>query len=268
MSVSPEDDRLQNDFGALKRLRIGCVRYLNSRPLIEPYPGKVVFQHPSELAAGLVRGDLDVALVPVFEALRSPAFPIVDGISISALGPVWSVFMAYQGALEDVRTVSLDPASLTSVNLCKVLFAEWGHVVPSYIPEPAPAGSARVVIGNQAIEFRERYGTEFNYLDFGEEWNRRTGLPFVFAVWLMRPELTETQRVAEAFREIARRGQEQISKIVARHREYDAEFTRRYLTRHIRFGLGCEEKEAMMRFRELLWKHRLLASSDQASRFV
>jgi chorismate dehydratase len=268
MSEPPEDDNPASSLEALDGLRIGCVQYLNSRPLVEPYAGKVVLRHPSALAAGLVRGELDVALVPVFEALRSPSFPIVDGVSISAQGPVWSVFLAFQGALEEVRTVSLDPASLTSVNLCKVIFAEWADDVPAYVPEPAPAGAAQLLIGNQAIEFRERHGSAFEYLDFGEEWNRRTGLPFVFAVWLMRPELPQPQRVAAAFREIARLGQAQISEIVARHPEHGAAFTERYLTQHIRYGLGRAEKEGMGCFRELLWKHRLLARCEQPLRFV
>ena len=252
----------------LRSLRIGCVRYLNSHPLIKPYDGPVVLDHPSALAAGLQRGELDVALVPVFEALRMPGCLAVNGVSISSLGPVWSVILAYQGALEEVRQVALDPASRTSVHLCKTFFAEWGTSIPEYLPEPAPQGAARVLIGNQAIDFREQCEGEYRILDFGEEWLRRTGLPFVFAVWLIRPEVQEPERVATAFREIARRGQAQIAEIVARQGEYDAEFTRRYLTENIRFGLGEPEKQGIERFRQLLCKHGLLPADAAALRFV
>ena len=131
------------EFEALRGLRIGCVRYLNSRPLIEPYDGPVVLDHPSALAAALERGEMDVALVPVFEALRLPGYFAVDGVSISSLGPVWSVILAYQGALSEIKQVALDPASRTSVHLCKVFFAEWGACLPEYLPEPAPPGAAR-----------------------------------------------------------------------------------------------------------------------------
>ncbi len=249
---------LSSGFGALQGLRIGCVRYLNARPLIEPYErvgGPVTLEHPSILAAMLARGELDVALVPVFEALRSPGFPIVNGVSISARGPVWSVFVAYQGDFTAIREIVLDPASLTSANLCKVLFAEWGAAVPCYLPasEPMPPGAARLLIGNQAIEFREQHGDRYNYLDFGEEWLRRTGLPFVFAVWLMRPEVREPARVARAFREIARQGEAMTPEIASTHP--DPEFALRYLTEFIRFGLGDPEKAGMAKFRELLIKH-------------
>ncbi|MEI6349662.1 MAG: menaquinone biosynthesis protein [Verrucomicrobiota bacterium] len=255
---------------ALDGLRIGCVRYLNSRPLIEPYAGPVVLDHPSALAAALARGDLDVALVPVYEALRSPGFAIADGVSISSLGPVWSVFIAHQGPVSAIRSVSLDPASLTSVNLFKVLFAEWGDSVPNYVAEPSPSGpeGARLIIGNQAIAFREQHGGDFNYFDLGEEWLRRTGLPFVFAVWLIRPEVKEPHRVAAAFREIATRGRKSISKIAANHPEYRSEFAIRYLTQNIRFDLGGKEKQGIALFRALLCKHGFLPAETAPPRFL
>lgn len=264
------------DYEALRGLRVGCVAYLNSRPLIEPYDGPVVLDHPSVLAAKLVRGELDIALVPVFEALRHPEFSIVDGVSISARGPVWSVFAAHRGPLSGIRTVRLDPASLTSANLCRVIFAEWGRSVPQYVTDTAgeecgallPPETARVLIGNQAIAFRLRHRASCEYLDFGEEWNRRTGLPFVFAVWLMRPEAPRQPEAAQALREIARRGKGAVAEIVRRHREFPAEFATCYLTEHIRFELGLEEKRGIARFRELLWKHGRLEGDPRALQFV
>ena len=243
---------------ALRGLRIGCVRYLNARPLIEPYAGPVVLDHPSALAAAMQGGEMDVALVPVYEALRMPGCVAADGVAIASRGDVWSVILAYQGALEEVRTVALDPASRTSVHLCKLFFAEWGGVTPQYVPEPAPPGAARVIIGNQAIDFRERQGADWRVLDFGGEWLRRTGLPFVFAVWLIRFGVPEPARVAAAFREIARLGRGRIDAIAEGQREYPAEFARRYLTENIRFDLGAEERAGIERFRTLLCKHRLL----------
>ena len=259
----------------LHGLRIGCVAYLNARPLIEPYTGPVLLEHPSVLAAGLVRGDLDVALIPVYEALRHPEFPIVDGVSISSFGPVWSVFVAHREPLSELRTVRLDPASLTSANLCRVIFAEWvasrnggcemRKAEPGSEMAPVGPGEGRLLIGNQAIEFRERHGAAFQYLDFGEEWKRRTGLPFVFAVWTMRTGLPDAEGVAEALRGIAREGCGAIAEIAARQTTFSEAFALRYLTQNIRFGLGAGEKRGMERFRELLQKHRLLPADASAS---
>ena len=260
----------RDPFAALRPLRIGCVRYLNSRPLIEPYDGPVLFEHPSALADDLARGDIDVGLVPVYEALRMPGCVAVEGAGICARGAVWSVLMAYQGELEEVDTVALTPASRTSVNFCKMYFAEWAGTIPRYVPEPAPAGAARVIIGDQAIAFREKHEGKgvWNILDFGAEWLCRTGLPFVFAVWLIRPGVREPERVAEAFREILRRGRAEIDAIAARHQGHHAEFTRRYLTEYIRFDLGAEEKRGIERFHALLLKHGLVSTESAPLRFV
>ncbi|MBO0696299.1 MAG: hypothetical protein J2P56_09395, partial [Verrucomicrobia bacterium] len=69
-------------------LRIGCVKYLNARPLIHGWDGEVDFDHPSALCNKLAAGKLDVALVSSFEFLRNPIYRIVDHISISSDGPV------------------------------------------------------------------------------------------------------------------------------------------------------------------------------------
>ena len=80
-------------------IRIGCVKYLNARPLIHGWPGEVVFDHPSKLCQQLAEGMLEVALVSSFEFLRNPIYVLVDGVCVSSHGPVHSVFLAYAGEL-------------------------------------------------------------------------------------------------------------------------------------------------------------------------
>src|SRR5438105_3962906 len=107
-------------------LRIGCVKYLNARPLIHGWSGAVDFDHPAALCRKLERGDLDVALVSSLEFLRRPIYQIVDGVSISSHGPVYSVIVAYQEELAHIQEIELDPASETSVALLRCLLARRG----------------------------------------------------------------------------------------------------------------------------------------------
>src|SRR3954463_2070802 len=107
-------------------LRIGCVKYLNARPLIHGGEGDVDFDHPSALCNKLAAGKLDVALVSSFEFLRNPIYRIVDDVSIASEGPVYSVVLAHRGELSDIHEIELDPASQTSVNLLRCLLAERG----------------------------------------------------------------------------------------------------------------------------------------------
>src|SRR5436305_12162454 len=104
-----------------RMLRIGCVKYLNARPLIRGWPGEVEFDHPSALCKRLADGELDVALVSSFEFLRNPIYRIVDDVSISSDGPVYSVVVAHRGDFSELEEIELDPASESAVNLLRCL---------------------------------------------------------------------------------------------------------------------------------------------------
>ena len=251
---------------ALRGLRIGCVQYLNSRPLICAYDGPVVFDHPAVLAQMLRAGELDAALVPVFEAVRDPRYLLVDDVAVGCDGPVLSVFLAHRGTLRDLRSVALDPASLSSANLLKVLLAEFHDLHPGFGSD----GEARLLIGNQAIEFRtaEEGKSDWHFLDLGEEWKRCTGLPFVFAVWAVRAGTADVRAVADAFRRLKDEGTAQIPELIAQEDFGDEEMRRRYLTECLRFGIGPRGREALGLYRTLLAKHRLIEGHDAPLEFI
>lgn len=256
-----------NPSATLRGLRIGCVKYLNSRPLICAYDGPVTFDHPSALARMLAGGELDAALVPAFEALRDPRYQLVDGVAVGCDGPVFSVFLAYRGELREVRTIAADPASLSSLNLLKVLLAEFHGMQPVF----GEKGDARLLIGNQAIEFRmsgEAQTGGWKFLDLGEEWKRCTGLPFVFAVWALRPGLAGAAEIADALRSLKRTGVGCIPELIATEHFADEETRRRYLTEFLHFDIGPREKAGLERYRELLAQHGLNGQSGTPLNFV
>jgi chorismate dehydratase len=120
---------------------------------------------------------------------------------------------------------------------------------------------AELLIGNQAIAFRGRSGADEKILDLGEEWRRCTGLPFVYAPWLLRPGLPDPAGAAEELRTLKRVGVARLPEILRAETEWDPAFSERYLTRHIRFDLGDRERAGIDKFRELLIKHGFIAES-------
>ena len=133
--------------------RVGCVQYqFQSRS--SGYDGPVIFDHPSGLARDLAADRLDVALVPTFEALRSPHYTLVKGVGIACDGPVYSVFLAHRGPLAELHSVALDPASLTSVHLLQVLLRRNAPGASARARPGLAEGDAALIIGNQAIDFR------------------------------------------------------------------------------------------------------------------
>jgi chorismate dehydratase len=260
---------------ALQGLRIGCVQYLNSRPLIHGL-SEVELAHPSDLASRLQSGGLDAALVPVFELLRSPhKYLVVDGVGIISEGPVYSVFVAHQRPLAELAGVIADPASLTSIHLFQVLSAgmlrQLLPLVSEHGSNASPPGFGRLLIGNQAIAHRlrsERAGDGEQFWDLGSQWTGWTGLPFVYAAWVLRRDIPGAGRIGEAFRGVADEGVQAIPEIAAAEPEFGDEIARRYLTENIRFKLGEKERSGLARFREELRALKFVAQEKSALEFV
>src|SRR5664280_2518980 len=116
-----------------KKFRIGSVQYLNAVPLTRGIEGEVIFDTPARLAEMLRRDELDAALVSVTEVLLNDRYDVLDGVAIASLGEVYSVLLAHKKPLEEVTEIFCDTASLTSVNLLKVLLAERG-LKPEFKP--------------------------------------------------------------------------------------------------------------------------------------
>ena len=248
--------------------RIGCVRYLNSKPLIHGHGPEVSFETPASLADGLRAGRLDAALSPIFELLDRPGYLVVDDVAIACDGPVYSVFIAHHGPLAALRTLFLDRDSRTSYNLQRVLLAEFYGLMPRCEPFPDAAppaelrpGEGALIIGDPAIEFRLAHGERYQYLDLGAAWRENTGLPFVFAAWLVRPGTPQPDALADRLRAWRAEGQDRIEEIVAAERRYPPTLSRRYLTEHIRFRLGAAEKQAIREFARLLHKYQVISGT-------
>ena len=289
----------------MKSLRIGCVKYLNARPLIRGWPDDVEFDHPSALCQRLAKGELDVALVSSFEFLRNPIYRIVDDVSISSDGPVYSVVVAHRGKISDIEEIELDPASQTAVNLLRCLLAEkvlrprlirnidLQSVRPAVL-QPAAAAPVQpiamfpkarracLLIGDQAIRFRQKYAEEFSFWDLGEQWKKLTRLPFVYALWLIRPEVGDPKQLADRLRTLCDENLANLNKLIAEvaagdalsrrsgkkqadepgHPKLDQQFLFRYYRENLRFSFGEKEKRGLRTFANLCAKHALLPKRD------
>ncbi len=261
-------------------LRIGCVKYLNARPLIHGWEGDVDFDHPSALCGKLSAGKLDVALVSSFEFLRNPIYRIVDDVSISSEGPVHSVVVAHRGDIADVEEIELDPASETSANLLRCLLPELG-LNPRFVerstgisPAVSKSVRAKLLIGDQAIRFRQDHSDEFSFWDLGEQWMKLFNVPFVYALWLARPEIIDLKQIANRLRALRDENLANLDDLIAQvvagladpglRTRLDREFFLRYYSEHLRFSFGEKEKEGLRSFANLCIKYGLLPKRDFA----
>jgi chorismate dehydratase len=249
-------------------LRLGCVKYLNARPLIHGWEGEVRFDHPSTLCWQLAAGELDVALVSSFEYLRNPIYSIVDRIAIASDGPVFSVILVHLGAIEELQEVVVDPASETSINLLRCLLGERGVAARFVRDGEISEQRGLLLIGDQAVRFRRLSDRRHRFLDLGAEWKDRMKKPFVYALWLIHPAYAEKQKVAEALRSLSRKNLENLDTLIAAQPETDRGFCDFYLRECLQFSFGDNEKEGFKKFGELCVRQKLLPTVPLAPRLV
>jgi chorismate dehydratase len=241
------------------RIRIGAVNYLNTKPLIHDLQdlapeAELVLDVPSRLADRLDMGELDVALIPVIEYFRAGSYSIVPNIAIAGNGPVLSVTLFSRKPWSEIRRLALDEGSRTSAALTQVLLERRHGVHPEIMSlrmdqhaEDMDA-DAVLLIGDRAMHAcLPGFAHAF---DLGQEWHDWTGLPFVYAVWAVRPGI-DLGPVAQALAEAKERGCAQIGPIAAREAPLlglDTGFCRRYLANIIRFDLGPREQAGLHHF--------------------
>ena len=184
-------------------LRIGEINYLNCTPLFTSFRADFqdngymfVSGHPSELNAKLRSGEVDICPSSSIEYAQNPdLYLILPGLSISSKGPVKSVLLFSKLPIDslDGASIGLTGESETSVILLKILLSLKFSFANSYYKveesdQGFPSGhDALLLIGDRAL-IEASKNTDGHVYDLGELWNEFTGLPFVFALWLLRKD--------------------------------------------------------------------------------
>lgn len=233
--------------------RIGMVNYINVAPIYEiwkersfPTHWQVIEEQPSRLNVLLAEEGIDMGFVSSYAyAARPERYQILADLSISATGPVGSVFLFSElpPELLDGQRVLLTRQSDTSIRLVKIILEEFYRVRPRYTVgdaynEQTKEGAANAVlaIGDDALRLNaeQRYPVQ---LDLGEIWFKTTGLPFVFSVCAVREafladQAEEARQVRQALVDCRQQGALRMAEIcdrVARRIPMDCETCSRYL---------------------------------------
>ncbi len=241
---------------SLAPFRVGSVGFLNTVPLTRGLEEEVIYATPAKLAEMLQRDELDAGLVSVVEVLFNDRYDILDGIAIASLGEVKSVLLAHRKPLSEASEIYCDTASLTSVQLLRVLLAERG-LKPQFKPlatyDMAALPDYAMLIGDPALDF-VLAPHEHEVWDLGSAWFEMTRLPFVYAVWALRRGV-ENAALRRLLREARDFGLDTLDSIIRTRTEYDYDFRKDYLGWHIHYHLGSDEKRGVARFIELLRRH-------------
>jgi chorismate dehydratase len=246
----------------MKPLRLGAVSYLNTKPLVygldaHPDQFEVRFDVPAKCATLLHDGAVDLGLIPAIEYLVDD-YRIVPDVSIASDGDVATVAIFTRKPIGEVKRLALDVSSRTSVALTQVLCKLHWRIAPQFLPA-APdldamlaRADAALLIGDRAFEI-DPARRDVMKIDLGAEWKSMTGLPFVYAMWVGRPDAA-TPMQCRALQEARDRGLTHLGDIARSVSGGDANVERQsllYLRDNLRYGLGEREKAGLERFHGL-----------------
>ena len=184
-------------------MTIGQITYANCTPifheLLKEFPTdryRLERGVPAVLNERLRRGEVDLCPSSSIEyGRRAERYYLLPDLSISAIGPVKSVFLFSRVPIEQLegQTIGLTSESETSVVLLRILLKRYHGVTARFVPTDGldlDRFAACLLIGDAALK-TALAGPDGICFDLGELWHAATGLPFVFALWIVRREVVE-----------------------------------------------------------------------------
>ncbi|MBN8696723.1 MAG: menaquinone biosynthesis protein [Bacteroidetes bacterium] len=245
----------------MSKFKISVVSYLNSKPFIHGLKESGIMDDidlqldiPSVCAQKLLDNKVDVGLIPVAVIPLLKESYIISDYCIGAVGKVASVCLYSQVPLNEIKTILLDYQSRTSVTLVKVLAKEHWNIDPEWknaeadFEEKIEGNTAAVIIGDRTFGIEEKYPYRY---DLAEEWQKLTGLPFVFACWVSNRALP-SGFIAQ-FNEALKKGMEAIDTVsneIAAGGTYTTDVAY-YLKNNISYTFDQPKKQGL----ELFLKH-------------
>jgi chorismate dehydratase len=238
------------------KIRISAVSYTNTKPFIYGIEHadllnkiELSLDNPTDCAQKLIDNVVDIGLIPVAATLSLPYWEIVSDYCIGAVGAVNSVFIFINCDINEVKAIQLDPQSRSSNNLARVLLKNFWKVSPELITDAHDYAASNdpetafVQIGDRTFGKKDQY--KFVY-DLAEEWQKFTGLPFVFAAWIANKPIPQ-EFIAE-FNQTLKYGLDhraELLKELPKRADFDLED---YLMHKLDFELTEAKKEALHLF--------------------
>jgi len=258
--------------------RISASSYSNTAPLVWSFlygrnHGKVEIildTAPARSAELLAQDRVDAALVPVIAYQQIEGVRLIPDVCVGARETVRSVCLVTKGDdLTNVRSVSLDTSSKTSVVLTKIIFREFLGFEPKWIDaQPdidamlADADCA-LIIGDPslALSVPRAVATAavLRIFDLAELWHAYTGLGFVFAMWMTRRENTSID-----FAAARDEGLEHLDEIIANYDHQihlDPDEMKKYLSQNISYSVDDSMRRGMELYFELAATNGLISKN-------
>ncbi len=205
------------------KIKIGLVSYLNTLPFVHginmmqkqqtKWNIETVHAYPSKCTELFIQNKIDLGIIPVGALPQLNDYHIVSDFCLGARQEVDSVLLLSHKPIKKIKTILLDYQSNSSVLMTKILSRHFWKINPVWVEaengfeNKITGNTAGVVIGDRTFTLKNQF--PFVY-DLATEWYRFQKLPFVFALWVAKPGLSE--QFINDFNFFLNKGIQQISK--------------------------------------------------------
>lgn len=266
-------------------IRVACVQYLNTAPLVEGLEKleglTLIPAVPADIAPMVRAGEADVGLASIVDAVGEDPLAILPAGMIGCDGPTLTVRLFSSVPLASITAVCADADSHTSIALARVLLAERFGISPKFVAfnalERVATGGEHVeqdadgwpatllLIGDKVVTHSPPAVRYPHQLDLGEAWKALTGLPFVYAAWMCRADAIDTdedlRRLALASAMLDRQRRHNLTRLDwivqqwAPRARWPVDLAQHYIGQLLRYDLGGRERQSIGKFFELCTKH-------------
>lgn len=248
----------------MEKTRISIVSYLNSKPFLfglnqSEFLSKldVSLDIPSKIVAKLSYNLADVGLIPVAGLRELDFYQVISNYCIGAVGKVKTVVLVSDVPMDKIETVLMDYQSRTSVLLAKVLAHfywkkdfKWENTCADFQNKSIKGNTAGVLIGDRVFNIEGKF--KYCY-DLSEEWEKFTGLPFVFAVWAANKKISP--ELEQDFNDAFSAGVQKLSEVACEEQKnYPGVDIESYFANNISFTLDEAKRKGMRKFLQLAEK--------------
>ncbi len=243
-------------------IRLGRIPYLNCILFfhgLENEPGiRMEPLVPRALSNAAQEDEVDAGPVPLVATWEiEDRFTPLGDFCISTIDRSHSILFFSKRPFDqlDGAEIGITNETSTSVRLLRALLTHAWRVRPArFTRVDWPTNDAFLLIGDDALVHRRGVKDYPHVADLGEVWHKWTGLPFVFARWMVRTSLPDADkaRLVTALDRSLAEGWSHFERVVsprAQDLHMSIEEMREYL-QAFRFRMTAAEHQAIGKFRQ------------------
>ena len=268
--------------------RVAAVSFINTVPLVaglEEEPSvELTKAVPAGLLIALKNRKADVALIPSIDyQLAKFDLRIIRAGAIGSLTQSLTVRIFSRKPLQEIKTLSCDTDSHTSVILARIILKEMYNLEPEVFRYTWSGGQVNVdtdavlLIGDKVVSSflpienpKSKTQNSFPYqLDLVEAWHELTHHGFVFAVWACRAgfKADNIKAILQRVLSVNLKKLDTLARHYAPLHNWPVETARKYLSKNMFYKLDRGQIEALKLFYSYAQKHGLI-SRHKSIRFA